>query len=534
MKTLYPRFKSLFSSVIDRFEGVISHPVFQRFTGAGLSKRVYYSLVFFTLFHFFSNSVFAQTNPTYTRSYLNNVVDIGLSDYGLITAEDTSNIYFIAVRRSKFEKDAYPEKIANTIKQVKFFGSTYKAKATKVSELPFGAFTVVLYKSPLPKSGTDWQRNYYFSLAHKKGKFSTFRDKWLSDKIWSVQEGKIYVVKALKNGVYNLHVPLDAGIAKGMPLINSEGFIAGLFAEPTLGKTVTKIVNMKEIADALYILGKNSCKYFNMIEWGKSDMRCVLEYNAKIEAEEKARLDAEAKLKKGDKNDKEDKPKDTTLTVAKTKRTPKKHFLDYGLNANISTMPGMDNSNGKDNYLKTRAFHAGLSLHLNIDKTGKNRITLKPRYGSFFERKDAGLWVSDDNNVSIASTSYQYAEVPVVLERQLVRGKKFSIAVGAGYAPGLIFGHKYSWYDKTATSPTNETIQSAGKIISHRLMGELYLYESGFGRIGFVYTRDMTGYPNADYTMTVAGNDYKPFAERKKAWFIGLELGIRLRGGWAK
>jgi hypothetical protein len=534
MKTLYARLKLFFSSVVDRFNRFIQQPRFLPDFFPKGSKRVYFTLVFFLACQFFSFTIHAQTNPTYTRSYLNNVVDIGLSDYGIITAEDTANLYFIAVRRSKFEKDAYPEKIANTIKQVKFFGGAYKPKATKVTEFPFGAFTVVLYKSPLPPTATNWQRNYYFSLAHKKGKFSTFRDKWLSDKIWSVQEGKITVGKALKNGVYTLNVPLEAGIAKGMPLINSEGFIAGIFAESTLGKTVTKLINMKEIADALYVAGKNSCKYFNMIEWGQSDMRCVLEYNAKIEAEEKAKMDAEAKAKKLQHKGEDEKPKDSTLTVVKTKRTPKNHFLDYGLNANISTMPGMDNSNGKDNYLKTRAFHVGISLHLNIDKTGKNRITLKPRYGNFYERKDAGLWVSPDNNVSIASTSYQFAEMPVVLERQLVRGKKFSIAVGGGYAPGWVFGHKYSWYQKTGSSPINETIASAGTILTHRVLGELYLYEAKFGRIGFVYTKDLTAYPNADYAMTVAGNEYKPFAERKKSWFVGVEIGIRLRGGWAR
>jgi hypothetical protein len=474
------------------------------------------------------DQTYFRNNPSYTRTYLNNLVDIGLSDFGMITAEDTANIYFIAVRRSQFAKDAYPEKIAPTIKAVKFFGGKYLAKATKVKVLPFGAFTVVLYKSPLPKTPTTWQRNYYFSMTYKKGKFSTFRDKWLSDNIWSVQEGKITVGKTLKNGLFNLNVPLDAGIAKGMPLVNSEGFVAGIFAESTLGKTVTKIINMKDIADALYILGGNSCRYFNMIEWGKTDMRCILEYNAQIEAEEKAKLDALAKDKKPGE------PKDSTIKVAKASKTHKKHFLDYGINANLSTMPIMDNSNGKDNYLRTRAFHVGISLHLNIDKSGRNRITLKPRYGNFYERKDAGLWISQDQNVTIASTSYQYAEMPIVLERQLFKGKNFSVALGGGYSPGWVFGHKYSWYDKTAIDPTNETITSPNTIISHRLLAELYLYEFKFGRIGFVYTKDMTGYPNTDYTMQVNGVDYKPFEARKKSWYVGVELGIRLRGGWGR
>lgn len=535
MRTFYSLFNTLFFNVLSCFGRVAGKLNLPSFSISPVFRRFASIIVAFMIFLFFSKNSWGQTDPKYTRSYLNNVVDIGLSDFGLITAEDTANLYFIAVRRSQFAKDAMPEKIANTIKQVKFFGATYKAKATKVKQLPFGAFTIVLYKSPLPKEPVAWQRNYYFSLTHKKGKFSTFRDKWLSDKIWSVQEGKISVGKALKNGVFNLNVPLDAGIAKGMPLVNSEGFIAGMFAEPTLGKTVARIINMKDIADALYVAGGNSCRYFNMIEWGKTDMRCILEYNAQIEAEEKAKLEAEAKAKKAlDKDKKTDELKDSTLTVAKASKTPKKHFLDYGINANLSTTPVMDNSTGKDNYLKTRAFHVGLSLHLNIDKQGKNRITLKPRYGSFYERKDAGLWISADDNVSIASTSYQYAEMPIVLERQLFKGKNFSVALGGGYAPGWIFAHKYTWYDKAGTTPFKASITSPNTLLSHRLLAELYLYEFKFGRIGFVYTKDLTGYPNADYKMTVNGTDYMPFESREKAWFVGVELGIRLRGGWGR
>ena len=484
---------------------------------------------------FFSKENIAQTNPEYTRSYLNNLVEIGLSDYGLITAEDSTQLYFIAVRRSLIEKDAFPEKIASSIKQVKFYGSSYKAKATKVKEARFGAFTVVLYKSPKP-SASLWQRNYYHSLAYKKGKYSTFRDKWLSDKIWAVQEGKISVVKPPKGGVVILRVPIDAGIAKGMPLINSDGFIGGIFAESTLGKTVVKVINMKEIADALYIAGGNNCHYFNMVEWGKTDIRCVLEENAKLAAEEKARNEAEAKAKRAmDKQTKKpEEIKDTTEEISKAPRVRKNHFLDYGINANIVTHPVMDNTNGKDNYLKTRIYHVGLSLHLNIDKKGLNRITLKPRYGNFYERKDAGLWTSTDNNVTIVTTSYQYVEMPVVLERQLFSGNKYSVAIGGGYSPGWVFGHQYSWLDKTATNPVKESVSGPGTAIMHRIIGELYLYEFKFGRVGIVYTKDMTGYPHADYKLAVNGTDYLPFESKKKSWYIGVELGIRLRGGWGR
>jgi hypothetical protein len=40
----------------------------------------------------FLTKAMAQSNPAYTRSYLNNIVEIGLSDYGIITGEDSSSI----------------------------------------------------------------------------------------------------------------------------------------------------------------------------------------------------------------------------------------------------------------------------------------------------------------------------------------------------------------------------------------------------------------------------------------------------------
>ena len=423
-----------------------------RFTAC--KKAVIRSILLFSVL-VFSKEIMAQ-RPEYTRSYLNNVVEIGLGDFGLITAEDSANVYFIAVRRSLAVKDNPAEKIANSIKSVKFYGNTYKTKAIKVTETRIGAFTLVVYQATRPPSG-DWQRSYFNTLAYKKGKYSTFRDKWLSDKIWAVMEAKMEVKKQPKAGIATVEVPLEAGIAKGMPMVNNEGFIAGIFAESTLGKKIVKVINMKEIADALYIAGGNDCRYFHMIEFGKTDIRCELEAHAQIDAEENAIMDSIAKLKKavGKQSKKHaEQKKDTTekISIANVKPEPKKHFIDYGINGNILFDPLLKDNPNKNNDFNTRIFHLGLSLYLNIDKKkGNNRITLKPRYGNFAERNDDGLWTSPGEEVRIVKTSYQYAEMPIMLERRLFKTKKYSVAIGAGYSPGLVFGHSYQWIDKAAT-----------------------------------------------------------------------------------
>src|SRR5688572_33072896 len=89
-------------------------------------------IIFILICLFFSRISIAQTGAAYTRSYLNNVVEIGLSDFGVIISEDSTHIYFIAVRQTAYER------IANTLKVVKFYGNNYRTKATKVKETRFG------------------------------------------------------------------------------------------------------------------------------------------------------------------------------------------------------------------------------------------------------------------------------------------------------------------------------------------------------------------------------------------------------------
>jgi hypothetical protein len=76
-----------------------------------------FMVILVCVFGLISKSI-AQSNPAYTRSYLNNIVELGLSDYGIITGEDSSNIYFIAVRRIITEKQDYAERIAPVLKKV--------------------------------------------------------------------------------------------------------------------------------------------------------------------------------------------------------------------------------------------------------------------------------------------------------------------------------------------------------------------------------------------------------------------------------
>jgi hypothetical protein len=277
-----------------------------------------------------------------------------------------------------------------------------------------------------------------------------------------------------------------------------------------------------------------------MIEFGKTDIRCELAIQAKIDAEEDATLTAAEKAKKalGKQPRKHaEQKKDTTekISIASAKTEPKKHFLDYGINANILFDPMLKDNPNKDNDFNTRIFHLGLSLYLNIDKKkGNNRITLKPRYGNFAERNDDGLWTSPDDEVRIVKTSYQYAEMPIILERRLFKTNKYSVAIGAGYSPGIVFEHSYQWIDKAVTSITKESVSGAGSAITQRLIGELHFYEFSFGRLTAVYSKDISAYPHANYNLNVNGTDYSPFAEKKKSWYVGLEMGIRLRGSFLR
>ncbi len=477
-------------------------------------------LLMLTAFLFFSQANQAQVAPYDTRDFLNNVVEIGLSDFGLVTGEDSTHIFFVCVRNTASDR------IDNTLRNVKVYSATYKVKATKVNTTRFGIYTLVIYQAPKPPVG-EWKKDFYHTLTYKQGSLSTFRDKWMSDKIWSILSAKMTVLKQPKDGIVSIKVPREAGIAKGMPLINSEGFIAGIVAEPSLGKSSVRAINMKEVALAMAAID-NDCRYFNMIEFGHTDNRCV--EKAKLEAWQLAKQDSLNRLKIVKDSLHKTNPSDT---AAAKKGQRKHHFIDYGFNANYVAGPQQVSGFKKDYDSETRAFHVGLSIHLNIDKQGARRVTLKPRYGNFNEINEPGLWSTPDGLIRVTRSSYEYVEMPVVFEQRLFHARNYSMAIGAGYSPGMVFGHQYRLQDKTSSTTIVEQGQSIkGSAIQHRLVGELYFYEFSFGRLGAVYMRDLTSYPHADQVVNIAGTDYKPFEARRKAWYLGLEVAVRLRGKW--
>lgn len=481
----------------------------------------------------FSSS--AQSNTADLRGFVNNVVEIGVSEFGFITAEDSVHIYFVVIRHTLNEKD-YPAEIApQTIRTAKFYNNTYRVKATKLREARMGVFSVALYQAPRPPE-KKWLTNYYESLADKKGKLTTFRDKWVSDNIWFMNSAKIAVDKKAKNGIYTLKVSKEAGLARGMPLINDQGFVAGIIAESSLGKTTIRAISMEDIADMLYILGNNDCRYIDMIAMGQQLNRCELEALAKKEAEEKAALEAERKAQLAKKHEnKEEEPAkiDTAKVETDTLAKIKQHFIDYGISANLLGGPRQVNMPGENSYFKTKTFHAGLALYLNIDrKKGRYRITLKPGYGSFSEETMPAIWTSPGQDIKIFRSGYQFVEMPVVFEKQLISAKNFSSAFGIGYSAGYVLNHQYTWTDKDAVEGFKQKV--SGSAVQQRVLAELHFYQFRIGRVGLVYAQDISKYPHADYTISANGIDYQPFAQRKKGWYLGLELAFRFRGKWGK
>lgn len=487
---------------------------------------------------FLSLSSIAQTStPADMRGFVNNVVEVGVSEFGFITAEDSARIYFVIIRHSLNEKNYPAEVVPQTFKTAKFYNNSYRAKATKVREARMGAFSVALYQAPRPAE-SRWKAGYYHTLEDKKGKISTFRDKWVSDDIWYMHTAKIIVEKKAKNGIYSLKVPKDAGLARGMPLLNDQGFIAGIIAESSLGKTSIRAISMEDITEMLYLLGNNDCRYMHLVQVGQTATRCVLEELAKKEAAEKAaEEERKALLAKHKSNEKEQHPsaKDTVSTKkAITRELPKQHFLDFGLSANMLVGPKQVNMPGEISYFRTKTVHAGIDLYLNIDRRkGRYRITLKPGYGSFSEENEPAIWTSPGQDVKIFKNGYRFVELPVMFERQLLANQKFSTSLGVGYATGYVFGQQYTWTDKDAMEGFTQKAAGSGAI-QQRLLAALYLYQCKVGRVGLVYAKDISTYPNATYVLRANGIDYTPFVDRKKGSYLGLELAIRLRGNWGK
>ncbi len=484
-------------------------------------------------------SLLAQSGPADMRGFVNNVVEVGVSEFGFVTAEDSASIYFVIIRHTGNERNYPPEITPQTFRNAKFYNGGYRAKATKVREAKMDMFSVVLYAAPKP-SETKWKANYYNTLDDKKGKLSTFRDKWVSDEIWYMHNAKIEVQKRSKSGIYTLKVTKDAGLARGMPLINDQGFVAGIVAESSLGASSVRAIGMEDITEMLYLLGNNDCRYMHLVQMGQNATRCVLEEIARKEAEEKAAAEAAEKERLAKLKDEKNQPKipeqpakDTAVTIVKAKDSLKQHLIDFGISASLLGGPKQVDLPGEISYFKTKTFHAGIDLYLNIDrKKGRYRITLKPGYGSFSEENTPELWASPGHDVKIFKNGYKFIEMPVMLERQLFGNSKFSTALGVGYSAGYVFGQQYTWTDKDGAEGFQTKISNSA--IQQRLLAELYIYQCKIGRLGLLYAKDLTPYPFKDYNLEVNGVNYQPFADRKKGWYLGLELAIRLRGNWGK
>ena len=484
-------------------------------------------------------SLLAQSGPADMRGFVNNVVEVGVSEFGFVTAEDSANIYFVIIRHTGNERNYPPEITPQTFRNAKFNNGGYRAKATKVREAKMDVFSVALYAAPKP-SESKWKANYYNSLDDKKGKLSTFRDKWVSDEIWYMHNAKIEVQKKSKTGIYTLKVTKDAGLARGMPLINDQGFVAGIIAESSLGASSVRAISMEDITEMLYLLGDNDCRYMHLVQMGQNATRCVLEEIARKEAEEKAAAEAAEKERLAKLKDEKNQPKtpeqpvkDTAVTIAKAKDSAKQHLIDFGISASLLGGPKQVDLPAEISYFKTKTFHAGIDLYLNIDrKKGRYRITLKPGYGSFSEENTPELWSSPGHDVKIFKNGYKFFEMPVMLERQLFGNSKFSTALGVGYSAGYVFGQQYTWTDKDGAEGFQTKISNSA--IQQRLLAGLYIYQCKIGRVGLLYAKDLTPYPFKDYNLEVNGVNYQPFADRKKGWYLGLELAIRLRGNWGK
>ena len=77
--------------------------------------------------------------------------------------------------------------------------------------------------------------------------------------------------------------------------------------------------------------------------------------------------------------------------------------------------------------------------------------------------------------------------MPIVFERRIINASNFSISLGAGYSPGLVFDHKYDLWEKATTSIYKQSVSGGGSNIIHRVVGELYFYESKSLRVAAVY-----------------------------------------------
>ena len=109
----------------------------------------------------------AQSNTPDMRGFVNNVVEVGVSEFGFVTAEDSASIYFVIIRHTGTERNYPAEFTPQSFRNAKFYNGGYRAKATKIREAKMDVFSVALYAAPKPAE-TKWKANFYNTLEDRK------------------------------------------------------------------------------------------------------------------------------------------------------------------------------------------------------------------------------------------------------------------------------------------------------------------------------------------------------------------------------
>lgn len=436
---------------------------------------------------------FAQQNDL--KRYLNNIVEVGAGEFGLIVGDDNNHTVYFITASTKDDEGAVvfaPQLFS------KFYRQSAVNKAIYIRKFSVGSSEFALYSVNsivIPK----WEKYSYGTLGNGSGMYRTFMDNGKPDSMWFVNSANLNVNEKIGGNLFQFRVSRDDVFFKGMPVVDASKGIVGIIAQSQTDKNEVAftVIDIKAVEEQLFEF--SNCRYFNMIAIGETGTRCQIENEIRVTKFK------EVKQAKQD------------LQVFAFAHGP-----GYAVNYTIS--------GGYNGGLGGFGIGAGWNLFINPDR-GKFRVTLKPRYSRI--RLNANEEYTFNSTIGYRPKSFRIRnfELPITLEWVTKRGRNGNSYVGFGYTAAYQQPVVFSYTQGNSTSTNKKTaIVTAGS--KHKINFDLG-YESGRNRVSFFANYQLTPWSDYNYYLTVDNYAIHAFEGAGLSYLmIGIEFLVRLKGSW--
>lgn len=442
--------------------------------------------------------------------------------YGFITGDNpaTKTLYFVMIfhRNTRGIKNVMEVMFDNEADDEKKIEVAVARRVATVDLMRQGSFNIILYEI---NSSRKINKNFYAPI--KSAQFDGYKiltDFEKSDLNFDVYQNQAKIRRldeafSVRKSV-TFGIPNENGKGKpGLPVLNEAGIVCGLTAMAEKDNSKFEVLDITGIRDQLYAAGgTNECKYFNLIEEGKTLTPCQ-QRERDLALDIQKRKIEEARIR--------------ALSLKEQRRilADKNYFVTMSATAggNILAYPQANS----DAYSGSYGYLLGADFYILPDK-GPVTLAIRPRFTGFGVSAGSDYRNESNPNFTWGTARFTSLEVPVLLDiKQRNKGGSGNYFFGIGYVLGR---QKVSKFSFTESGVTQKQGILANPTLVKKIMAELGI-EQGRCRLALFGAYQTTPLLRTDYELILSGARVRPFENAESGSItFGLELSIRLWGRW--